>query len=310
MWRGLVLDVSQFLRNHPGGSFLIVRNLGEDITAWIAGFGDSDVGMPTHVHSTLATTLLLSMVAGAVRVSADEMMWGPGPTRYGRNESDASAVGGGARSPRSGGGSSYSRQLRLGNGGGGGRPLSDFRPPNGTPAQPAAPAGSRPNASIFSEWTLVARAVVAQSRNGSVVRLDFEHAQLSAIGAATEAANWCLSSIGRYVMVRVMLKDLDRHMRKLARREQRAAIAAAMHAAAKKAVDAMRTAAAAAAAKRASPGKSVLPWGFLNSATVCPQHPLPRGDVGGGGSSSDGILGGSDCDSRIRVGVPHARSLM
>lgn len=82
LWRGLVIDVGNF--THPGGSFLIERNLGEDITSWIAGMESNDDSTPSHVHSAFAVHLLLGMVIGAVRTDGNESFWGTDKPKGGK----------------------------------------------------------------------------------------------------------------------------------------------------------------------------------------------------------------------------------
>jgi hypothetical protein len=73
LWRGLVVDVTTFIRSHPGGAWVIEHNIGDDISMWFAGQGTGDDnGAQSHAHSARAKSLLLSMVIGAVRLSSDD----------------------------------------------------------------------------------------------------------------------------------------------------------------------------------------------------------------------------------------------
>jgi hypothetical protein len=73
LWRGLVVDVTQFMHSHPGGTFMMEANLGDDVSMWFAGAAAGDVdGRRFHVHSARAKRLLLRMVVGAVRVDSEE----------------------------------------------------------------------------------------------------------------------------------------------------------------------------------------------------------------------------------------------
>jgi hypothetical protein len=276
LWRGLVIDIGRFMGCHPGGTFLIERNLGEDITSWIAGMESADE-TASHVHSPFAVQLLLRMVVGAVRASADELMWGPSQPAPGSPAAVAAA-----RAMALGGAGS-----RLGMGVGLGRHTSRGAM-DGTASTGGSWLGglshtaSRPQMQLageaeikaavgapqsFSMWTLVSRTTVAVTRSGPVLRLEFSHPYLSSQGQGVSAALWSLASMGRYVMVRVPLRDLDRHLRKLARRDAKAAYAA--HAAAE-------AAASAAAAAVPPPGRRGQPRRLrLVGADEQRQPPLP-----------------------------------
>jgi hypothetical protein len=68
VWNGLVLDVGEFAQNHPGGTYLIEANLGEDITAWFRGHESNDATIKSHAHSKVAKEICLEMIVGALRI--------------------------------------------------------------------------------------------------------------------------------------------------------------------------------------------------------------------------------------------------
>jgi hypothetical protein len=72
VWNGMVLDVGHFIEIHPGGTYLLEANLGEDVTSWFRGHESNDASVPSHVHSKVAKDLALSMVVGALRSGAEE----------------------------------------------------------------------------------------------------------------------------------------------------------------------------------------------------------------------------------------------
>lgn len=74
-------------------------------------------------------------------------------------------------------------------------------------------AKSTAGAQAFSAWTVERRTVVSMSSGGPVVRLELSHPYLSSQGRAVAAADWSLTGCGKYVMVRVPLRALDKYLR-------------------------------------------------------------------------------------------------
>lgn len=70
LYKGYVVDVREFSRFHPGGNFLLERNLGDDISMWFAGLGSGESGFTSHMHSARAKRILTSLIVGAVRQQA------------------------------------------------------------------------------------------------------------------------------------------------------------------------------------------------------------------------------------------------
>jgi len=56
----LIVDVSEFMREHPGGRFLIEHNVGRDISKFFyGGYSlENNVGLSPHRHSNVARTIV------------------------------------------------------------------------------------------------------------------------------------------------------------------------------------------------------------------------------------------------------------
>lgn len=53
----MVLDISKYMKNHPGGKFLISHNIGRDISKFFYGGYAQENFIPkpkTHIHSNIA----------------------------------------------------------------------------------------------------------------------------------------------------------------------------------------------------------------------------------------------------------------
>lgn len=214
LWRGLVIDIgsNDFAGRHPGGTFLLSRNIGEDITAWVSGLdAGGDGAFKPHAHSAFAIRLLLSMVIGAVKASSHDLLWGPlsAPAmrskqnqHHGHNHSSTAGSASGSWLPMSQRNGAIRRTSS-------GRLAGEDE------------ATTLMEGSNFTLWTLLDNTLIAKTRSGDVFRLTFTHPYLSPHARGVHAEDWGLSSLGRYAMVRVPLAALERHLRRLQRRSQR-----------------------------------------------------------------------------------------
>lgn len=60
----LVLDVTEFAKSHPGGRFLIEKNIGRDISKYFHGGYSYEplLGAKNHAHSNYARTIVNSLI--------------------------------------------------------------------------------------------------------------------------------------------------------------------------------------------------------------------------------------------------------
>lgn len=76
---GYIYDVGPFIKNHPGGAYLLERNLGQDVSALFFGREAYDASVPAHAHSQLALTLLRKMCVAALKQSESVASWADAP---------------------------------------------------------------------------------------------------------------------------------------------------------------------------------------------------------------------------------------
>jgi cytochrome b involved in lipid metabolism len=61
----MVLDVSKFAINHPGGRFLIHHNIGRDVSKFFyGGYILENDSMKPHRHSNIARKIVNTLVIG------------------------------------------------------------------------------------------------------------------------------------------------------------------------------------------------------------------------------------------------------
>lgn len=81
----LILDVSQFMSEHPGGRFLVEHSIGRDVSKYFYGgyVMENGVGLTPHRHSNVARSIVNKIVVGrlndrahtfTVRVSATQVI--------------------------------------------------------------------------------------------------------------------------------------------------------------------------------------------------------------------------------------------
>jgi cytochrome b involved in lipid metabolism len=60
----LVLDVSHFMTEHPGGRFLIEHNIGRDVSKFFYGgyVMENGVGLSPHRHTNVARTIVNKII--------------------------------------------------------------------------------------------------------------------------------------------------------------------------------------------------------------------------------------------------------
>jgi hypothetical protein len=62
----LIIDVSRFMSEHPGGKFLLEHNVGRDISKYFYGafILENGVGLSPHRHSNVARTIVNKLIVG------------------------------------------------------------------------------------------------------------------------------------------------------------------------------------------------------------------------------------------------------
>ncbi len=79
---GLIIDVSDFVTRHPGGAYLIERNLGCDVSSFFTGRDAYDESVPAHAHSKDALAFARSLVVGALRTDPSALSWADAPDAH------------------------------------------------------------------------------------------------------------------------------------------------------------------------------------------------------------------------------------
>mmetsp|Transcript_13001 Transcript_13001/g.20161 ORF Transcript_13001/g.20161 Transcript_13001/m.20161 type:complete len:308 (-) Transcript_13001:254-1177(-) len=69
----MVLDVSRYLDDHPGGKFSLENNIGRDVSKYFYGgyTQEPSSGMWTHTHSSIARDVVKNLVAGRLGEEAE-----------------------------------------------------------------------------------------------------------------------------------------------------------------------------------------------------------------------------------------------
>ena len=64
----LVLDVSKYMSNHPGGKFVMDHNIGRDISKYFYGgyILENQVGISPHTHSNVARKIVNSLIVARI----------------------------------------------------------------------------------------------------------------------------------------------------------------------------------------------------------------------------------------------------
>lgn len=167
------------------------------MTSWVAGQDSNKRSTSAHVHSSVAIQLLLRMVVGSLRVDDNGGYWEAAPAVASSPNgapSESFSLG-----PATSPGASSSALFGV--------------PPLLTLPAPQLRPRIEHDSTAFFPWTLVAKQVVSSSSSGSVFRLEFTHPMLSPQGEATSAAEWSLSTLARYVLVRVPMAVLTEYVR-------------------------------------------------------------------------------------------------
>jgi len=68
----LVLDVTQFASEHPGGRFLISQNVGKDISRFFHGGYSYEPLANNHTHSNFARKIVNSLIVARFEGTASE----------------------------------------------------------------------------------------------------------------------------------------------------------------------------------------------------------------------------------------------
>ena len=71
----LVLDVKDFMKNHPGGQFSIKENIGNDISKFFYGGYSLEPSskLAPHTHSNIGRKIINTLVIGKLNYSAPFM---------------------------------------------------------------------------------------------------------------------------------------------------------------------------------------------------------------------------------------------
>lgn len=77
---GYVYDVGVFIKNHPGGAFLLERCIGADVSQFFMGREAFDNTVAPHPHSERAYRLLRTMCVAAIRSETNVTSWADAPT--------------------------------------------------------------------------------------------------------------------------------------------------------------------------------------------------------------------------------------
>jgi len=67
----LVLDVTRFADSHPGGRFVIERNVGKDISKYFHGGYSLELGSANHTHSNYARMIVSSLIVARFAAKRD-----------------------------------------------------------------------------------------------------------------------------------------------------------------------------------------------------------------------------------------------
>lgn len=70
----MVLDVTTFMYNHPGGKFLIERNLGRDVSKFFYGgyVLENPKGAKPYTHSNIARRMVNKMIIAHLDYKCNE----------------------------------------------------------------------------------------------------------------------------------------------------------------------------------------------------------------------------------------------